>query len=145
VGQKLYALTREGRQVSRRLLAGEDVPPPPRPARLSRDQDVLLQELLASAAWQKLQQGRQAEWAFSEACRFWSMGERLGERGDARLDELQAQLAEAERALRGRSVALGNGRAVSGEEAGLLCDLHRQLEQRFSRHLQLLRNRAERV
>jgi hypothetical protein len=146
VGQKLYALTREGRQVSRRLLNGEEAPPPPvRPTRLSREQDVLLQGLLASAACQKFRQGRQAEWTFSEACRFWGMGDRLGEAVDARLDELQVQLAEVERVLLGRSVPLGNGRTVTGQEVGLLCDLHQQLEQRFSRHLHLLRTRADRA
>jgi hypothetical protein len=146
VGQKLYTLTREGRQVSRRLLAGEDEPPPPpRPSRLSREQDLLLQALMSSAAWQKFHQGRQAEWTFSEACRFWGMGERLGSAVDVRLDELQALLAEAERALLGRALALGNGREVTGQEAGQLCDLHQQLEQRFSRHLNLLRSRADRA
>src|SRR5262249_38163805 len=76
VGQKLYTLTREGRQMVRRLQLGEEapVPAPARPARLDREHDLLLQGLLASAAWHKFRQGRQQEWTFSEACRFWSMG-----------------------------------------------------------------------
>jgi hypothetical protein len=147
VGQKLYALTREGRQVARRLQQGEDVPPPraPRPFRLSREHDLMLQALLASAAWAKFRQGRQAEWTFSEACRFWDMGDRLGEAVDARLDEIQTTLNAIERGLAGQSLVLGNGRPVSGPEVGRLCDVHEQLEQRFSRHLNLLRSRAERL
>jgi hypothetical protein len=146
VGQKLYSLTREGRQMVRRLHQQEEAPAPPaKVARLTREQDLLLQALLASAAWQKFRQGRHAEWTFSEACRFWSMGDRLGGQVDARLDELQAALTSVERLLAGGSQTLGNGRAVTPQEAAQLCDLHEQLEQRFARHLNLLRSRAERL
>ena len=147
VGLKLYSLTRDGRQLVRKLQQGEDTPP--LTARrsavpLTREQDLLLQGLLASAAYQKVRQGRTAEWTFSEACRFWSIGERQGPAVDARLDELQVQLTEIERVLTAGGQALGNGRQVSAQDAGQLCDLHEQLEQRFSRHLNLLRNRAGR-
>jgi hypothetical protein len=148
VGQKLYSLTRDGRQVVRKLLQGEDTPPltAKRIAAnpLSRDQDILLQGLFASAALAKLRQGRHTEWTFSEACRFWSMGDRLGCAVDVRLDELQKQLTEIERLLSTGNVTLGNGRECTAAEAGQLCDLHSQLEQRFARHLTLLRSRAER-
>src|SRR5262249_23549618 len=56
VGQKLYTLTRDGKQVVRKLIQGEDVPPLTArraEAKLSREQDVLLQGMLASAAYQK--------------------------------------------------------------------------------------------
>jgi hypothetical protein len=145
VGQKLYSLTRDGRQVVRKLMQGEDVPPLTArraDAKLTREQDVLLQGLLASAAYQKMRQGRQVEWTFSEACRFWSIGDRVGDAIDARLDDLQAQLTAIERALHSGAQTLGNGRQVTAAEAGQLCDLHQQLEQRFTRHLQLLRSRV---
>lgn len=147
VGQKLYTLTRDGRQVVRKLLQGEDTPP--LTARrtlteLTRDHDLLLQSLLATAIYAKHRQGRDAEWTFSEACRFWGMGERLGAAVDVRLDELQRLLVEIEGMLMGSVQTLGNGREVTGKEASVLCDLHHQLEQRFARHLQLLRARAER-
>ena len=148
VGQKLYSLTRDGRQVVRKLLQGEDTPPltsAKQPGRLGREQDLLLQHLLATAAWQKHRNGRAEEWTFSEACKFWNIGDRMGGAVDARLDELQATLTAAERALGGATFTLGNGREISGAEVGQLCDLHQQLEQRFARHLNLLRSRAERV
>lgn len=150
VGQKLYTLTRDGRQVVRKLLQGEDVPPltAKRPAvapRLPKEVDVLLQTLLCSPALQKLRQGRQDEWTFSEACRFWGLGDSAGSRVDARLDEIQTQLLAAEKALAAGPVALGNGVEMSAEAAGQLADLHHQLEQRFGRHLTLLRSRAERA
>src|SRR5262249_38666087 len=131
--------------VVRKLIQGEDVPPLTArraEAKLSREQDVLLQGMLASAAYQKLRQGRQVEWTFSEACKFWAIGDRVGDAIDARLDELQAQLTAIERALASGMQPLGNGLQVTVREAGQLCDLHQQLEQRFTRHLQLLRSRA---
>ncbi len=149
VGQKLYTLTRDGRQVVRKLQQGEDTPPltakraAPAP-QLTREQDLLLQTLLASHAYAKLRQGRQAEWTFSEACRFWSMNDRLGGAVDERLDELQRGLTELERVLAAGPLVLGNGREVTAKEVGSLCDLHQQLEQRFGRHLNLLRSRADR-
>jgi hypothetical protein len=36
---------------------------------------------------------------------------------------------------------LGNGKEATAEVAGQLCDMHSQLEQRFARHLNLLRHR----
>jgi hypothetical protein len=146
VGQKLYTLTRDGKQIVRKLLQGEETPPltakrVKRGEALPREQDLLLQALLASPAWQKFGQGRSGEWTFSDACRFWAMGERTGTAVDARLDELQAQLTQAERALASGPTQLGNGVEVTVEQVGQLCDVHHQLEQRFSRHLNLLRNR----
>jgi hypothetical protein len=147
VGQKQYALTRDGRQIVRKLLQGEEVPPLTARrvvVKLSRDQDLLLQQLSASVAYQKQLQGRASEWTFSEACKFWSVGDRQGSAVDARLDELQTQLTEVERTLTGATVTLGNGREFAAGEVGQLCDMHQQLEKRFERHLNLLRSRAER-
>jgi hypothetical protein len=144
VGQKQYALTRDGKQVVRKLVAGEDVPPLTARrggAKLTREQDLLMQQLLASAAFARAERGRQAECTFSEACRFWSIGDRTGSAVDERLDEWQAKLTEIEKALKAGSATLGNGRQATAEVAGLLCDLHSQLEQRFVRHLNLLRHR----
>jgi hypothetical protein len=144
VGQKQYALTRDGKHVVRKLMAGEEVPPlrSGRGAgRLGREQDLLLQQLLAAAAVQKFTQNRAEEWTFSEACRFWSIADRTGAAVDQRLDELQARLLEIEKALRGGEATLGNGRVVTAAEAGQLCEMHSQLERRFARHLNLLRCR----
>jgi hypothetical protein len=145
-GQKLYSLTREGRQVVRRLLQGEAVPPPP-PAvvRLSREHDRLLQALLASTAFDKFRQGRQSELKFADACRFWGITENLsGEALDDRLDEVELALAESESLLAAGSATLANGQCVSADDTGALCDLHGYLRQRFAPHLTLLRKRAGR-
>jgi hypothetical protein len=148
VGQKLYSLTRDGRQVVRKLQQGEATPPltARRMAQsLNREQDLLLQGMLASSVYQKLRQDRQSDWSFSEACRFWSIGDRTGAAVDSRLDELQTQLNAIERIVLAGPQTLGNGRSVSAIEVGQLCDLHSQLEQRFARHLNLLRSRSEQM
>jgi hypothetical protein len=146
-GQKLYTLTREGRQLSRRLLQGE-APPAERPAaavKLDRQHDKLLQGLLASTAYEKFRQTRQNELKFADACRFWGITENLsGEALDERLDLLEVTLAESERLLGAGSAVLSNGQAITGDDTGALCDLHGYLRQRFSPHLTLLRKRAER-
>jgi hypothetical protein len=146
VGQKLYSLTRDGRQVVRKLMEGEATPPLTArrvPDKLSREQDLLMQNLLASTAYQKLRQQRQNDWTFSEACRFWGMGERAGAAVDQRLDELQKQLTEIERIVALGTIVLGNGHETTTHEVRQLYDLHSQLEQRFSRHLSLLKSRSE--
>jgi hypothetical protein len=147
VGQKLYSLTRDGRQVVRKLLQGEEVPPltSKRAApvdRLPKELDILLQTLLCASVLAKARQSRQEEWTFAEACRFWGLGERTGNAVDTRLDELQSQLVQAEKVLTNGPQMLGNGVEITAEQAGQLADLHHQLEQRFARHLNLLRSRA---
>lgn len=145
VGQKQYCLTRDGRQVVRKLVLGETVPPltaKRHVVRLSREQDLLMQQVLASVAYEKLCQGREAEWTFSDACRFWAISDRQGTAVDQRLDELLSQLAQIEKELKAGPVTLGNGKETTAEEAGRLCDMHGQLEQRFARHLNLLRSRG---
>ncbi len=146
VGQKLYALTREGRQVARLLVGAEpaDVPDAPGP-RLSRAQDLQLQALLASAVWQKARQGRQNDWTFSEAARFWDLGERQGQAVDERLIEFRDRLQGAEVVLGSAgSAQLGNGKLVRAAEARQLLEIDEQLAGRFARHLQVLRTRGER-
>ncbi|MFO0876980.1 MAG: hypothetical protein U0840_06370 [Gemmataceae bacterium] len=146
VGQKLYSLTQDGRQIVQKLLEGEATPPltARRPVEaLERDQDILLQSMVTSPAYIKFRQGRSIEWTFSEACRFWSMGERTGHAVDERLETVRKQLALIDRVLSGGPQTLGNGREVTPAEVASLVDMHQQLEQRFSRHLSLLRSRGD--
>jgi hypothetical protein len=148
MGQKLYALTRDGRQVVRRLMAdGSETPEPSRaePVKLSRDQEKFLQGLFASSAVEKFQEGRKQELTFADATRFWGITENLrGEALDARMDRLRASLAEFDRILSNGSMTLSTGRSVSTDDISLLCDVNASLEEKFSRHLTLLRNRTDR-
>ncbi len=146
VGQKLYALTREGRQMVRRLRNDETPPPAPTASvEMPREHDKLLQALYASTAVRKFQDGHKQDLTFADACRFWSITENLaGPALDARLKALRTALADIERTVRNGQAVLSDGRAFNFDDANLLNDLHLYLEDRFSRHLTLLRNRAVR-
>jgi hypothetical protein len=147
VGQKLYTLSRDGRQVLRRLLQGDEPVQKEsnEPIHVPRDQDKLLNTLFGTTALEKFQEGRKQEWTFADACRFWNITENLSaEVLDGRLDHLTAVLAELERQIGLGSAVLSNGRSVSADDVAQLYDVHSQLATRFSRHLTLLRNRAGR-
>ena len=112
---------------------------------LSTEKEKLLQSLLTSDALHKFQSGRKQEITFVEACRFWGVTDNLnGAAVDARLDHMQAGLAGVERDLGTGSATLADGRSLSTDDTEQLCDLHDYLEERFTRHLTLLRNRAGR-
>lgn len=147
VGQKLYALTREGRQAVRRLKS-DDAPPPVStgPVKVSREQERFLQSALASSALSKFREGQERELSFADACRFWGITENLsGDTLTRRLEQVREELAELDRRLGLGACVLGGGREVSGQDISLLGDLHAYLEQRFRRHLNLLLNRAART
>ena len=150
MGQKLYALTREGRAVVRGLLdedPGEDEEPSPaaESVKLPRDQEKFLLGLLAGTALQKYDEGRRNELTFADACRFWGITENLhGEALDARLDKMQSSLTGLSRSLGKAAAELSTGRSVTPDEVNRLCQVHAYLEDRFARHLTLLRNRTGR-
>jgi hypothetical protein len=146
VGQKLYHLSREGRQVVRDLLHDGDPVTAPAPLqKLPRDQEKFLLQLFASSAVQKFEEGRKQELTFADACRFWNITENLhGEPLNARLRQVRGQLAEIDRQLDRTPSELSNGRCVSLDDVALLSDIHDYLEERFSRHLSLLRSRGGR-
>lgn len=145
MGQKLYALTREGRQLVRRLRQDDSPPPPSEHVGLPREHDKLLQALFASTAVRKCQEGRKQDLTFADACRFWSITENLqGPALDARLQALRSALSEVERVIGKGQAVLSDGRAFTSDDANMLVDLHLYLEDRFARHLTLLRNRAGR-
>jgi hypothetical protein len=147
MGQKLYTLTREGRQVVQRLQAGGEQPATSSaPVKMQRDQEKYLLGLFSSTAVQKFEEGLKDELTFADACRFWGITENLhGEALTARLDRLRAVLAETERTLGAGSAELSNGRSISRDDISLLTAVHEYLEDRFARHLTLLRNRAGKI
>jgi hypothetical protein len=147
MGQKLYALTREGTAVVRDLMheEGGEEPPPAEAVKLGRDEEKFLLALLASTAVQKYDEGRKHELTFADACRFWGITENLhSEALDARLEKLQQGLTGLKRAVGQGHATLGNGRSVGPDDVSQLCQVHGYLEDRFARHLTLLRNRSGR-
>jgi hypothetical protein len=145
MGQKLYALTREGRQVVVRLQQGGEPPPAAPSIKVSRDMEKQLLPLFSSHAVQKFEEGRKDELTFAEACRFWGITENQhGEVLTARLDRTRAILADAERVIGTGNAELSNGRSISRDDLNLLVAVHEYLAERFARHLSLLRSRAGR-
>jgi hypothetical protein len=146
MGQKLYQLTREGKQVVVRLQTGGEQPSAGEPphVKITRDQEKYLLGLFSSSAVQKFEEGLKDELTFADASRFWGTEDLRGDALTARLDRLRATLADVERSLGSGSAELSNGRSISKEDLSLLTAVDEYLEDRFSRHLSLLRNRVGR-
>jgi hypothetical protein len=156
MGQKLYALTREGRQVVRRLLdeEGDEEADEPAPAvhkkeamapKLSREHEKFIQALLESSAVEKYMEGRKGELNFADATRFWDLKDHLhGDAVDGRLAKLRATLGDIERQVGAKGATLASGRHLASEDLSALCDVHNYMEQRFKQHLTLLRSRNDR-
>jgi hypothetical protein len=147
VGQKLYELSREGRHMVKRLNEGEELPPVAvsGKVKLSPDQETLLQTLLASSAVELYREGRPNEATFADACRFWNINNGMNAKTlDERLERIKGGLALLERNVGTRSATLRDGRLITQEDTSMLSAVQDYLEQRFSRHLTLLRNRSER-
>ena len=145
MGQKLYAVTREGRSVVRRITLQEDEPHHAALVKLSREQEKLLLHLLESSAVQKFEENRKSDLTFADACRFWGVTESM--KGDAleeRLGQFANHLAELERTFADSDAELSNGRHVDAGEVRVLANIHRYMEDRFDRHLNLLKTRAGR-
>lgn len=145
MGQKLYSLSREGRTVAQKLLKGEEPDVAPAAGKMPRELEKFLLGLFSSTAVEKFDENRKQELTFADACRFWNISENLhGEALDARRRRFDSQLAELKRFIGGTGETdLSNGRAVSPEDIDHITVIHEYLDERFSRHLNLLRSRAE--
>jgi hypothetical protein len=144
MGQKVYALTRDGRNVIRRLMDQEEEPPPAGAMhRMSREHERFLKVLLDSSAVQKFEDNRKHELSFADACRFWSVSESMkGEQLDVRLEEMDKTLAEMDRILADADAETTGGRVVTAGDIRVMTNIHRYMQDRFERHLNLLRSRA---
>lgn len=144
MGQKMYALTREGRTVVRRVTLEEDEPAPDNAVKLSRDQERFVVSLMESSACQKFEENRKADLTFADACRFWGITDSMkGEQLDARINEVDDRLAELDRQFSDADALLSNGRPLRAGDLRVLTNIHRYMEDRFDRHLNLLRSRPE--
>jgi hypothetical protein len=144
MGQKMYALTREGRQVIRRVtLQEEEETPPAEMHRLRRDQERFLQNLLDSSAVQKFEENRKGDLTFADACRFWGIAEHMrADQLKERIDVIQETLAELDRLFADADGQLSSGRVIGAGDIRVLTNIHRYMEDKFDRHLNLLRSRS---
>lgn len=144
MGQKLYALTREGRNVIRRMMdQEEEAAPAGSVQRMNRDHERFLKVLFDSSAVQKFEDNRKHELSFADACRFWSITENMkGELLDEKLEEMDRMLAEMDRVLADVDAETSGGRVVTAGDIRVMTNIHRYMQDRFERHLNLLRSRA---
>jgi hypothetical protein len=142
MGQKMYALTRDGRQVVRRVLLEEEEETPGVNIKLSREMEKFVLALLDSTAVQKFEENRKAELTFADACRFWGITESTkGDGLDARLVQVQNLLSELDRTLADADAELSTGRVLTAGDVRILTHVHRHMLDRFDRHMNLLRTR----
>jgi hypothetical protein len=146
MGQKLYALTREGRAIVRKVLQQDDEPAPTTThISLSRDQEKFLLSLLDTSAVQKFEENRKAELTFADACRFWSITENMkGEQLDAKLKQFEETLKDLDRTLAEGDAEVTGGRVITAGDLRVVTNICRYMEDRFGRHLNLLRSRSAR-
>ncbi len=144
MGQKLYALTREGKSAVRRLTEeATQVEPVTGSRPLSPEQEAFLRETLGSSAVQKFRANKRAEITFPDACRFWNIGEGIvGDLVDRTLDQFRLLLREIESRIGFGQTTLSDGRSVNADDIEVLSDLDGYLDDRFARHLTLLRTRG---
>ena len=146
MGQKLYAITREGKHAVRKLLQEEPEPTASAPTvRLRADLEKQLVTLLDSTAVQKFEERRKNDLTFADACRFWAITENMrGDTLDDQFSKFDKDLLELERIIAVNEIELTNGRMVSPGDVRVLSNIHRYMEDRFSRHLNLLLSRSGR-
>jgi hypothetical protein len=144
MGQKLYALTREGRNVIRRVMMEEEEDAPAGSVQhMSREHERFLKVLFDSSAVQKFEDNRKHELSFADACRFWSISENMkGELLDEKLEDVDTTLAELDRILADVDAEMSGGRVVTAGEIRVMTNIHRYMQDRFERHLNLLRSRT---
>jgi hypothetical protein len=143
MGQKLYAMTRDGRNVVRRVMMEEEEAAPAGVVlRLNREQDRFLKVLFDSSAVQKFEDNRKHDLSFADACRFWSITENMkGDLLDAKIEEVDKTLVDLDRQLADTDAETAGGRVVTAGDIRVLTNIHRYMEDRFERHLNLLRKR----
>lgn len=145
MGQKMYSLTRDGRQVVRRVMLEEEEPGPSHLVKLSREQEKFLQGILDSSALQKFEENRKGELTFADACRYWGITENMkGDVLDEKMGLFDDHLAEVDRIFSDNDSELSSGRIVTPGDIRVLTNIHRYMEDRFDRHLNLLRTRSGR-
>lgn len=148
MGQKLYTLSPEGQRVVKRLLEGDsdddvETAEPANVQRLPREQEKVLVSLLDSSARKKMEEGKAYELSFADACRFWSITDNLSADAlDAQLNKVESALSHGERAAAKGPILIGH-REITRSDMEMLRNCHEYLQERFERHLMLLRSRAK--
>ena len=141
---KRYALTAAGRRVYREITgAPEPVEADGSPRRLPAPLERFIVDRFGSRAVRKFEEGQRAEVCFGDACQFWRITESMTrDQIDAALAAVQTQLARLDEFCADADAQLGSGQVLTGGDVRVLTNIHRNLEERFERHVNLLRTRV---
>jgi hypothetical protein len=136
-GQKLYTLTKDGHVVVKRILKGED-----RPA--SKQSTVRVN--MDCVAMEKITGGLKQEVTFTEACKFWGVVDGMNSAQiDHRLASVRKTIDHLDRQIGLGTAVLSSGQSISQNDVSKAVEAFKYLEERFARHLNLLRARTAKV
>ena len=149
VGQKLYILTDDGKEVVQRLRQGEPVTLS-RPAKSIKpggfpmELEQFVQAIFDSVSFAKFQEQRRAEIAFTDACRFWGLVDGMSaEAIDTRMMEFADTLKLVKSEIK-PTTTLSSGRSLDLDELDFILKVHEFLLDRFGRNLAMLRHKSQR-
>ncbi len=154
-GQKLYSLSRQGKDEARRLRAGEASTMPAAGAPLRRNLPRIkvpqaverhLVGLFTTAAFRRYGDGMMREITYADACRFWGLSEAaVGAGVDAAVGSVPATIGTVSGLLVDGTVELANGQSVDAGGLNDLSAVHRFLTDQFARHLEQQRKATVRT
>lgn len=149
MGQKLYCLSRQGKEEARRVQSGDDSPMPKRRAlaqiKVPKDLEAHLFSLFNNIVVRRFKEGMKREITYKDACRFWGLAETAhGPAVDDAISSVPATLDAVEKLLIGETVELSNGMSASQEDLKQLAAVNKFLLEQFSRHLSLQRDKTRR-
>ena len=146
MGQKLYTLSRQGREEAKRVLEGDDSPMPKRRAlaqiKVPKELENHLVNLLNAKAVRLFKTGMKREITYKDAQQFWGLADNVhGEALDEVVGKIPAAIEEVEKLVIGDSVELSSGMVASQEDLKMLAGVHRFLKEQFTRNLTQQRDR----
>lgn len=143
-GLKMYALTKDGSIVVKRILQGEDRPASRQSTiRTNKETDRILLNIMDSIAFEKFQDGRKQEVAFTDACKFFSIQDGMSaDQIDAKIKLVLKCLQNMEHQIGLGNAVLSTGQSVAMLDVVLSMEILKYLEEKFSRHFNLLKVRA---
>ena len=145
VGNKMYRLTEAGRNRAR-LVANSKEHGAPEKWALAREKVDQIRRLFESKTAQKFRAGELEDISFFDACGFWGISSRSGAKDLwSRFADIESIIEEAKKALGSRhSVSSKHGSVpYTAEDIENLCRMHKILQQRFEKDIELIEKRKD--
>lgn len=150
VGQKLYNLSRQGKEEVKRILAGDDSPLPKRRALAKIQVPNYLEDLLVwsfcCTAFRRFEEGMKLQITYRDACQFWRLpADAVGQSVDNYLAIVPSSIKSVLDLLIGDKIELSNGQEVTEKDLKELLKTHDFLLTHFARNLEQQRKRFQRL